>query len=143
MYKVLVERTLDMPRKKAFDALVNFGGLDKLLLFQTENLSTDNSRHGQPFHCTNDDKQEDNTSFKDRHQENHENRERQCIEDVDKTHHGGIGLPPDVGRGGPVGHPDEKGNRCGYDPHPERNKLTERAFFKMDAIFFAITARKM
>lgn len=31
MYKVLVERTLDMPRQKAFDALVDFGGLDKLL----------------------------------------------------------------------------------------------------------------
>jgi len=31
MYKVLVERTLDMPRKKVFDALVNFGGLDKLM----------------------------------------------------------------------------------------------------------------
>jgi len=31
MYKVLVEKTLDMPRKKVFDALVNFGGLDKLM----------------------------------------------------------------------------------------------------------------
>ncbi|MFT4582353.1 MAG: hypothetical protein ACI915_005264 [Gammaproteobacteria bacterium] len=31
MYQVLVERTLDMPRKKVFDILVDFGGLDKLL----------------------------------------------------------------------------------------------------------------
>ena len=31
MYKVLVERTLDMPRKKAYDALVDFGGLEKIL----------------------------------------------------------------------------------------------------------------
>jgi hypothetical protein len=31
MYKVLVEKTLDMPRKKVFDALVAFGGLDKLM----------------------------------------------------------------------------------------------------------------
>jgi hypothetical protein len=31
MYKVLVEKTLDMPRKKVFDILVDFGGLDKLL----------------------------------------------------------------------------------------------------------------
>ncbi|MFT4561176.1 MAG: hypothetical protein ACI9BW_000916 [Gammaproteobacteria bacterium] len=31
MYKVLVERTLDMPRKQVFDILVDFGGLDKLL----------------------------------------------------------------------------------------------------------------
>jgi len=31
MYKVLVERTLDLPRKKVFDILVQFGGLEKLL----------------------------------------------------------------------------------------------------------------
>ena len=31
MYKVLVERTLDMPRRKVFDALMQFGGLEKLL----------------------------------------------------------------------------------------------------------------
>ena len=31
MYKVLVEKTLDMPRKKVFDALVMFGGLETLL----------------------------------------------------------------------------------------------------------------
>lgn len=31
MYQVLVERTLDIPRKKIFDALVDFGGLDKIL----------------------------------------------------------------------------------------------------------------
>ena len=31
MYKVLVEKTLDLPRKKAFDALVKFGGLEKIL----------------------------------------------------------------------------------------------------------------
>jgi hypothetical protein len=31
MYQVLVEKTLDIPRKKVFDALVDFGGLDKLL----------------------------------------------------------------------------------------------------------------
>ena len=31
MYQVLVEKTLDIPRKKVFDALVDFGGLDKIL----------------------------------------------------------------------------------------------------------------
>ena len=31
MYKVLVEKTLDMPRKKVFDTLVMFGGLETLL----------------------------------------------------------------------------------------------------------------
>lgn len=31
MYDVLVEKTLDLPRKKVFDALVNFGGLEKIL----------------------------------------------------------------------------------------------------------------
>jgi hypothetical protein len=31
MYQVLVERTLDIPRKKIFDALVAFGGLEKIL----------------------------------------------------------------------------------------------------------------
>lgn len=31
MYKVSVEKTLDMPRKKVFDILVQFGGLEKLL----------------------------------------------------------------------------------------------------------------
>ncbi len=31
MYKVLVERTLDMPRKKVFDILMQFGGLEKIL----------------------------------------------------------------------------------------------------------------
>lgn len=31
MYKALVETTLDLPRKKVFDALVDFGGLEKVL----------------------------------------------------------------------------------------------------------------
>ncbi len=31
MYDVMVEKTLDMPRKKVFNALVNFGGLEKIL----------------------------------------------------------------------------------------------------------------
>ncbi len=31
MYKVLVEKTVDLPRKKVFDILVDFGGLEKLL----------------------------------------------------------------------------------------------------------------
>jgi hypothetical protein len=31
MYKVVVERTLDLPRKKVFDILVQFGGLEKML----------------------------------------------------------------------------------------------------------------
>jgi len=31
MYKVSVEKTLDLPRKKVFDILVQFGGLEKLL----------------------------------------------------------------------------------------------------------------
>ena len=31
MYKVLVERTLDLPRKKVFDILVAFGGVEKIL----------------------------------------------------------------------------------------------------------------
>jgi polyketide cyclase/dehydrase/lipid transport protein len=31
MYKVLVERTLDLPRKQVFDILVQFGGLEKIL----------------------------------------------------------------------------------------------------------------
>ena len=31
MYKVLVEKKLDLPRKKVFDALVMFGGLEKQL----------------------------------------------------------------------------------------------------------------
>ena len=31
MYDVMVEKTLDMPRKKIFDALVNFSGLEKIL----------------------------------------------------------------------------------------------------------------
>jgi Polyketide cyclase / dehydrase and lipid transport len=31
MYNVLVEKTLDIPRKKVFDALVDFGGLEKVL----------------------------------------------------------------------------------------------------------------
>jgi polyketide cyclase/dehydrase/lipid transport protein len=31
MYKVLVERTLDLPRKQVFDILVRFGGVEKIL----------------------------------------------------------------------------------------------------------------
>jgi len=31
MYKVLVEKTVDLPRKKLFDLLVQFGGLEKIL----------------------------------------------------------------------------------------------------------------
>ncbi len=31
MYKVLVEKTVDMPRKKVFDALMDFGGLETLM----------------------------------------------------------------------------------------------------------------
>lgn len=31
MYKVLVEKTIPLPRKKVFDILVDFGGLDKLM----------------------------------------------------------------------------------------------------------------
>ena len=31
MYQVLVEKTLDMPSKKVFDALVGFGGLEKIV----------------------------------------------------------------------------------------------------------------
>jgi hypothetical protein len=38
MYKVLVERTLDLPRKQVFDILVQFGGLEKLLPDMMESL---------------------------------------------------------------------------------------------------------
>jgi hypothetical protein len=31
MYKALVEKTVDLPRKKLFDALMNFGGLETLM----------------------------------------------------------------------------------------------------------------
>tara|TARA_Y100000590_G_scaffold69161_2_gene75443 strand:+ start:1760 stop:2176 length:417 start_codon:yes stop_codon:yes gene_type:complete len=38
MYKVLVEKSLDIPRKQVFDALVNFGGLEKVLPDTIESL---------------------------------------------------------------------------------------------------------
>ena len=38
MYKVLVEKTLDLPRSKVFDILVQFGGLDKVLPDMIESL---------------------------------------------------------------------------------------------------------
>ena len=38
IYKVLVEKTLDLPRKKVFDILVQFGGLEKLLPDMIESL---------------------------------------------------------------------------------------------------------
>ncbi len=38
MYKVLVEKTLDLPRRKVFDILVQFGGLDKILPDMIESL---------------------------------------------------------------------------------------------------------
>lgn len=46
MYKVLVERTLDMPRKKAFDALVAFGGLEKILPDMIDSLEVTGSGLG-------------------------------------------------------------------------------------------------
>jgi hypothetical protein len=38
MYKVTVEKTVDLPRKKVFDILVQFGGLEKLLPDTIETL---------------------------------------------------------------------------------------------------------
>lgn len=46
MYKVLVERTLDMPRKKVFDTLVGFGGLEKILPDMIDSLEVTGSGLG-------------------------------------------------------------------------------------------------
>lgn len=46
MYKVQVERTLDLPRKKVFDILVQFGGLEKLLPDMIESLTLTGSGLG-------------------------------------------------------------------------------------------------
>lgn len=46
MYKVLVERTLDMPRKTVFDALVAFGGLERALPEMIESLEVTGSGIG-------------------------------------------------------------------------------------------------
>ncbi|MBK6656943.1 MAG: SRPBCC family protein [Proteobacteria bacterium] len=46
MYKVSVERTLDMPRKHVFDLLVEFGGLEKILPDMIESLEVTGSGLG-------------------------------------------------------------------------------------------------
>ena len=46
MYKVLVEKSLDIPRKQVFDALVNFGGLEKVLPDTIESLKLEGSGIG-------------------------------------------------------------------------------------------------
>lgn len=46
MYKVLVERTLDLPRRKVFDILVQFGGLEKLLPDMIDSLELTGSGLG-------------------------------------------------------------------------------------------------
>ena len=46
MYKVLVEKVLDMPRKKVFDILVQFGGLEKILPDMIESLELTGSGLG-------------------------------------------------------------------------------------------------
>lgn len=46
MYKVQVERTLDMPRRQVFDALVRFGGLEKLLPDMIDSLEVTGSGIG-------------------------------------------------------------------------------------------------
>lgn len=46
MYKVLVEKNLDIPRKNVFDALVSFGGLEKVLPDTIESLKLTGSGIG-------------------------------------------------------------------------------------------------
>ncbi|MEQ8230167.1 MAG: SRPBCC family protein [Gammaproteobacteria bacterium] len=46
MYKVLVERTVDMPRKQVFDLLMQFGGLEKILPDMIESLEVTGSGIG-------------------------------------------------------------------------------------------------
>lgn len=46
MYKVLVEKVLDMPRKKVFDILVQFGGLERILPDMIESLELTGSGLG-------------------------------------------------------------------------------------------------
>ncbi len=46
MYKVLVEKTLDLPRKKVFDILVQFGGLEKILPDMIESVKVSGSGIG-------------------------------------------------------------------------------------------------
>lgn len=46
MYKVLVEKTLDLPRKKVFDILVQFGGLEKILPEMIESVAVTGSGVG-------------------------------------------------------------------------------------------------
>ena len=46
MYKVLVEKTVDMPRKQVFDILVQFGGLEKIMPDMIESLKLKGSGLG-------------------------------------------------------------------------------------------------
>jgi hypothetical protein len=46
MYKVLVEKTVDLPRKKVFDILVQFGGLEKILPDMIKSLEVKGSGIG-------------------------------------------------------------------------------------------------
>ncbi len=51
-YSVLVERTIPVPRAKVFAALMDFGGLDKLLPDAIENITLEGAGIGALRHIT-------------------------------------------------------------------------------------------
>jgi hypothetical protein len=70
--------------------------LDEFLPLQREHLAAHDARHRQPLDRADRDEQQHEVAAEYRHQQDHEDRERQRIQDVDDAHHDCVDLAAEV-----------------------------------------------
>src|SRR6202030_2144008 len=79
------------------------GRLDELAALDRQCLAAHDAGRGEPFDGSNRHEDQHDVAAKKHHQQDHEEQERQRIEDVDQAHHDAIDAAAEIARDGAVG----------------------------------------
>jgi hypothetical protein len=94
------------------------GGLDELHLLHRHDLAADDAGHRQPLDGADGDEEQDDVPAEEHHEQDHENRERQRVDDVHHAHHDGVGLAAEEAGDRAVDDADGQRDERGARPTP-------------------------
>ena len=84
-------------------------------------LSPDYARHGEPFHRTNRQEQQQNIAAEYHHEQHDEDHKGQGIENIHQSHHYGIDPPAGIACHGAPEHADHQSHASGNKTHQQRD----------------------
>ena len=92
--------------------------LDELAVLERDRLGADDARHRQPGHAADGQEDHPDVLAEDHHAEDHDERERQRAQDVDRAHHGALDQAARLAGDDAVEHAEDEGDDRGE--HEER-----------------------